>query len=186
MKKEHLPLVIGLSIPVLLVVVLAAIIYVPRLYLKPQFDFVYATGSYPSYVDREGKIRVDYTVVNDRLVKMTVPVEISSDPQDRYYYSLRESTPPIFYHYDVSEQKNIPLSEAEVVALHLNPAQEAPDGFKIGYGRDSDDIFESIFGGRDYSERVLTKGSVSIPLNLVKPGEQYYSSDFDFIGWVAS
>lgn len=183
MKKEQLPLIIGLTIPVLLVVVLAAIIYVPRLYVTPQFDFVYATGSYPVWIDPATKTRIEYRVVNDRLTKKVTPVAVESDPDKRDYYGVSETTPPDFYRYDVSENVNKVLSEEEALGLLLNPAKMAPDGFEVGYGQTNENIFESVFGGRDYSQQVLTKGSVGIPLNLVGESNRYYG-EFNFIGWL--
>lgn len=183
MKKEQLPLIIGLAIPVLLIAVLAAIIYVPRLYVKPSFDFVYAVGSYPVSLDSEAKTRVEYSVVNDRLKKTTSPAEVSLDPNDKYYYGLHVTTPPDFYRYDVTEHKSISLSEEEILQLTLDPNEAAPDGFKMSYGQEGDDIFSSLFGGRDYAKRILVKGTVSVPLNVVS-GSDRYGSEFHFIGWL--
>jgi hypothetical protein len=44
--KKNLPLTIGLSIPVLMIVFIAASIYLPRLSAtQPQFSFLYTSGN---------------------------------------------------------------------------------------------------------------------------------------------
>lgn len=83
----------------------------------------------------------------------------------------------------MSESKNIPLTEQEVIQMILDPSLKGPDGFRVNYGYDRDNIFEAVFGGRDSSQRVLEKGSVSVKINLVSDADRY-GYDFDFIGWV--
>lgn len=174
--KQNLPLVIGLAIPVVLVVALAAIIYVPRLYLKPTVDFVYAVGSYPTYINNAENTRTEYRLVNGRLTKTVSPYTA-----EKPYYDTE--SPPEFYRYAVAENKNTPLTEQEITQLNLDPSVEAPDGFKVNNAYSRDNIFEAVFGGRDSSQQVLEKGSVAVKINLVSDADRY-SYDFDFIGWV--
>ncbi|MEK7161699.1 MAG: hypothetical protein AAB729_03350, partial [Patescibacteria group bacterium] len=43
-NKKNIPLIIALCIPVLMVLVLAAVIYLPGLGKKPAHNFIYMTG----------------------------------------------------------------------------------------------------------------------------------------------
>lgn len=177
MKKENLPLIIGLAIPVLMVIVLVAVIYLPRLYIKPTYNFVFATGSYPTYQDNATKEKTEYTVIDGRLTK-----DISAIV---YHFSTYYSeNSPKFYRYNVTEKKTLPISDKEVMRLSLDPSQTSPDGFVLNYGTQVDNVFEGLFGGgRDYSQHVLEKGSVSIPITLPLTDDRY-SSNFHFVGWI--
>ena len=175
-KKENLPLIIGLSLPVLMVIVLVAVIYIPRLYTKPTYDFIYTVGSYPVYYNSEPQEKIEYMIIDEKLQK-----DISSLTVMPKYYA---DYTPNFYRYSVTENRSIPLSDEEVMRLKLDPSKKSPDGFVLNYGVEVDNVFEGIFGeGRDHSQRVLEKGSVSIPISIPSVIGRYSTNVF-FVGWI--
>lgn len=179
MKKENIPLVVGLAIPVILVVILGLVIYMPRLFIEPQYDFIYAVGDYPSYVNAATNQQIEYTVFNGELIKRVTPYD-----REKKVYQTNDTE---FYRYDVSAKNNIRLADEDVMRVDLDTAKKSPDGFELNYGNDAENIFEGIFGGgRDYSERVLEKGAVALPVNLTGAGgiDYSYRNDWHFIGWV--
>ena len=177
LKKENIPLAVGLALPVLLVLVLAAVIYVPRLYVKPQYDFVYAVGDYPQYFNDIDKTVTTYRIVDEQVRKEVVPYAQLGDQN-----WPRLNVGPQFYRYDVTEEKSVPLNESELMQIRLNPSQKSPDGFELNYGRGDENVFEAVFGGRDYSERVLEKGSVGVAVNI-EGDNNNYDYRFHLIGW---
>lgn len=44
MIKKNITLVIGISIPILMILFVAGSIYFPRLFIKPHFNFLYVSG----------------------------------------------------------------------------------------------------------------------------------------------
>ncbi len=60
--KKNIPLIVGIAIPLVMIILVGASIYIPRLYVKPQTNFLYQTGG-DYYTSRE------YVVDNGTLVK---------------------------------------------------------------------------------------------------------------------
>ena len=179
MKKENIPLVVGLAIPVLMVIALAAIIFLPRAYVQPQYDFVYSTGDYPVYINDSDNTRTEYRVVNN-----TIEKDVTPDQSEQRF--PRYDAPPKFYRYSVAEQRSQELNSEELLSLTVDPAKESPDGFRLTYAREHDNFLEAFFGGRDRSQQVLAKGSVSIEVQLTTGAKSsnYYWRDSGFIGWI--
>ena len=71
--KKNIPLIFAISIPVLMVIGIALSIYLPTLFVKPEYDFLYSIGGDYSY-------RNEYAVENGKLVKkpVTLPNTITT------------------------------------------------------------------------------------------------------------
>lgn len=171
MKLKHLPLIIGIGLPILCVAVLSAVIYIPQQSLKPAHDFVYSnrTGySDPSYT---------YSVVNGKVTRNV-----------RNGYNTDASLSPDaetggIYLYDVETDTVRPLLWAEAKTLSFEPSHLSSDGYKVEYGSRNSGIFE-LFGNSDRNNLYVTKGNVRRALVGIA-GDQYrYSYGFTFIGWV--
>ena len=175
MDSKKIPLIIGLSLPVFLVIALAAILYLPRFYVKPSYDFLYANGNYPSYYDANTSAQVAYTIADSRLTKQSLPLE----PKEKPWVS--NLNPPQFYRYSVLEERSVPLSSEEAMNLRLNINPESPDGFTLK--RSGENLFEAIFAGGNYGQKSLSKGTVSFPVDLVENSTYGYDRQ-QFIGWV--
>ena len=63
--KKNIPLILGLSIPILMILFVAGSIYLPGLFVQPKFNFLYAMGD-DYYYGRH------YSVQNGRLIKNEV------------------------------------------------------------------------------------------------------------------
>ena len=177
MNKANLPLIIGLSIPVIMVAILAAVIYIPKAYIQPEHDFIYAVGDYPIYTDPARNIQIEYTVSGGKLLAKETPYIHENKP-----YNTND---PEFFRYSVTEKTNTPLAKETVQQLALDPSSKSPDGFELGYARSQDNIFESMFGGRDYSQRVLKKDSVAVGIELLpNRSNTYYDRQINLVGWV--
>jgi hypothetical protein len=155
---KNTSLVIALALPVALVVVLAAFLYLPRLWVQPQHNFIYST-SYDLY-----------RVENNRVVKK--PDSNSS------YYSYMNNVGGI-YLYDVQTQTSRELSLAEAQGYSLSSDQTSPDGFIMEEDYGSGGLLGEIFGGGGYSNyHYLRKGNVTVKLNIST------NNYVTFIGWV--
>jgi len=164
-KKKNIPLIVALSIPVLMVAVITVSIYVPTLFIKPQFDFIYSTGENYCYINR-------YSVVNQKVAQNQGKKNNETD-------YCRNSPDPRLFYFDVESftSNEIQLSEAQKYSL--DNRLKSPDGFEVAHGNHSFDLF--FFGGSSYNDKYLKKGAFSRKIATMKP---YYYYNFKFLGWV--
>ena len=162
---KNVPLIIALSIPVLMVTLIAVSIYLPTMFVKPQFDFIYSTDDGYCHYRK-------YLVINSKIIEEEnqKPTENNVCKHDRnprlYYYDIQLNTP-----------KEITLEEAQ--KFFIDNRAQSPDGFEIVSGDRSFDIF--FFSGSSYYDKYLKKGTYTRKLNTP---HDYYYYDFRLIGWV--
>ena len=173
MNKKNLPLYIALAIPVLMILVVAGFIYLPGLGKKPQYNFLYMTGSnsYYYYGDRE------YSVTNRHLTHNELPT--STQPSN--YKPVGE---PHFYVYDTAKDTATEINFAQAQAYRLDSSNTSPDGYTVERGNYSGGglFFGGISG--DYNSWFIKGHNRSRKLNLKLTGPDYYN--FQFLGWVVS
>ena len=97
--KKNIPLILSLSIPILMIIFVAASIYLPGIFIKPKYDFIYITG--------DSDYRQEYTVKNNKLVYYPIR------KPDYYTPSLKETK---IFLYNVNHDKNREISFEEVAA----------------------------------------------------------------------
>ena len=171
MIKKNISLVLGVSIPILMILFVAGSIYLPGLFIQPRFNFLYISGS-DGYYYNNGQ---QYSVQNDRLVKNeTKQLENQNYNQPRGEAKL--------FIYDVVKNESEQISFEDGQKLNLDSSIKSPDGFEVVYGSRGDDFFPFFFSSRtDYNTRYLKGHNVSKKLN-VQLSESYY--DFWFLGWI--
>src|SRR3990167_3813581 len=162
--KEKLPLIVGILIPILLILFVVVSVYLPSLFVKPKYDFVYTTNA-----------RYDYDV-------KVLDGKISATPRynDQYYSGnqYRRTPPePTFFVYDVTADKSKSISLAQAQTYNLDSSNKSPDGFTVGRNEsDGYSFFPFFYGSSQRGVYLQGKG-----LNR-KIQDQYY--DFQFLGWV--
>ena len=158
-KKETLPLIIGIGLPLLLIAYVAATVYLPSLFNKPLYDFVYATG----YDSR-------YVTVENQTVKL--------NQKPSYYPNEASRSPEVdLYYYDVSRESSKLISLEEAQTHKLDPSEKSPDGYVVSNDRDrSYSFFPFFYGGSDRGTYLTGHG-----VNK-RVSEKYY--DLKFLGWV--
>lgn len=160
--KKNIPLILGVSIPILMILFVVASIYLPGIFIQPKYNFIYISGGYD----------LVYSVSGGKIIKAT-PLNPPYRP------SLEEK----LYFHDVLENKSKEISYEEAQKYNLDPNIESPDGFQVTYGTSSGGFFPFFFySGTDYDTRYLTGHNVNKKLNILKSG--LYSDSFRFLGWV--
>lgn len=170
---KNIPLIIGVTLPVFMIIFTAAAIYIPGYFAKPPtVDFVYVTGD--EYYDCEW----DYRVINGRLTRIARPESVIS--------KRNQTMPvcdPVFYVHDVSADKSKSMTFAEASGLQLDPGSMSPDGYEVVRGSGGED-FPFFFDGNNYDEVYLRGHSWSKKMNITYVSQQYYHYNFSFLGWV--
>jgi len=162
-KKKNIPLVVALSIPVFMIVVIAISIYLPALFIKPQFDFIYGTGRY-------GYCNYRYSVQNGKIVQK----EINDELQNNVCRNQRD---PRLYYYDAQSSASREITFDQARQYTLDSRAKSPDGFEVVRGSRSFDVF--FFSTSSYYNRYLKKGAFSRRVL-----DSSYYNDFQFMGWI--
>lgn len=143
------------SVPLGIIVILIGLIYLPRLFANPTYDFIYCEGY--SCLDRYS---VDPATNTVRQV-----------PEDR-----RFSAEASLRYYDASRDATRPISQTEAESYRLDPMSKSPEGYELELSTGSGGF---LFWG-DYSrEWHLKKGMITKPISLGNS-----NSDKQFVGWV--
>ncbi len=170
-SKKNISLIIGLAIPVLMIVLVAASIYLPGLFApQPRVNFLDVTGDNeyqgPAYVVERGT-----------LVKRDVTYSAHNTPEV-----------PRFFVYDVLINESAEVSFEDAQKLRLDPNLESPDGYAVAYGGMTHGVFPFYFSeDRDYDSLYLQGHNASKKLKLQRPMDgrySHYRNRARFLGWV--
>lgn len=167
LSKKNAPLIIGFLIPILMVLFVAASIYLPGLFLQPKYNFLYSTGG-DYYGSRS------YFVSNGHLAE---------SPQPTPYPNYKPSPSPQLYIHDVTTNMSTSISFQDAAALTLDPSAESPDKYRLEDGINSGGIFPFFWYDRDNNSKYLVGHNVSKKLNVNSGGSSYYDA-IHFLGWV--
>ena len=168
-NKQNLPLILGISLPVLMILFVVGSIILPGMFTQPETNFLFTVddryyGNYRRYAVENGKVA-------ER------PAPAVTDRESEFY---KEGTARI-YLYDAAKDstKQIDLQEAQTYTLSTE--SKSPDGFEVTMGS-GDGGFPFFFGGSNYGERYLKGHGVSRRINT--GSESTYYGNFYFLGWI--
>ncbi len=184
--KENLVLVLGLTLPLLLIVLFFFASILPKMLGEPpQYAMLFVSTNY-QYNDKVDYI-LDFDIDNERVV-----VKLK-DKEDKKYSS--ERTEKLFV-YDGKSQtvreikvddsgliKNVEVPVAEASKMVVDSSRISPDGYTFSgrqYG--SRGLIGGLFGGSGRSNHRIVKGNVSYKLPINWP--RYYYNQLTFLGWV--
>jgi len=160
--KDKLPLFVGIGLPLLLVAYIVLSTYIPSLFVKPKYNFIYATGYYYNY---------NISTVNGKIT-------VSPTYSDNQSYS--NTSTPTFYLYDVSNDKSTQITTGQTQAYNVDPSNKSPDGFTVetsyGGGGFFPFWYDSYDGGYYLKGHGLNK-------KIQILGDTY---QFKLIGWVTN
>ncbi|MDP3883173.1 MAG: hypothetical protein Q8Q48_03915 [Candidatus Staskawiczbacteria bacterium] len=174
--KGNLSLIFGVSIPILMIIFVAASIYIPQMFIKPEYNFLYLSGNNTcSHVAGNNQI---FSVKNGKVVNNLSGLPNLTD--QILQYCLSRSSEIKFYLYDMKAEKTSEVSFAYAQTLNLDPALESSDGFQIIKGTYSGGIFPFFYSNSDYNSRYVQGHNISKKINT-QQGSYY---NFTFLGWV--
>lgn len=172
-NKKNIPLYIALAIPVLMIVLVAAFIYLPGIGQKPKENFVYMTGNAPYYY---GPGSSGYYVSSGKLIYTPPPTANPPLPKP-------DTLQPHFYVYDVAKDQATEITFEQAQNYSLDSSNTSPDGYTIERGNGGGGDF--FFGGApgDYNNWYIKGHNRSRKLNLKLTGNYSYGDNFQFLGW---
>lgn len=155
-------LILLFAIPIGIAILAAAIIYTPRLFANPKYDFIYSLCD--DYDCRES-----YSVDATRRVSQK---NISGRDYAGGAATIR------YYDADTDATRSLTLEEAQ--RYRLDTSSKSPDGYSLSR-EDTGGGF--LFWGDDDEGWYLKKGLQKKSVELSTAGS-YYSRDINFLGWV--
>lgn len=155
--KKHLKEILLLfSVPIGIIILIVAFLYVPRLFANPTYDFIYCEG---------------YSCDNRFSVDPNGTLAVSSETDSYSYYNDYS-----LHYYDVQRDATRPLHISEATRYQLDATSKSPDGYTLKHHSSGGGL---LFLGNYQDSWSLSKGIVSKPLTLDTRG-----GDNIFIGWV--
>ena len=193
--KDNFVLVIGLTLPVLLIVGFMVATNLPQtLSDPPKYDLVFSTIDYPPnantipvsvrFVVRDGVLKAQY---------VRTPVAPGGYPYNAWkklyiYDAKSRKVRQLTFGFPPDMDKIAGTTEEIVEAtrdLRLNTTLQSPDGYEISYdGYSHSGLLNEVFWGGSYShEPQLKKGSSSVRLTTGDGNTSFYYGSIEFIGW---
>jgi hypothetical protein len=166
MKKRNPSLIIGFSLPIAMIVIVAVSIYIPPLFIHPQYNFVYSADTNYSQVDT-------YSVGQTRHLEEGARV-ISGD--------MPAGKPQLYLH-NITTNESTPISYEVASKLTLDASTQSPDGFTVQAGSNASGFFPFFDGGSYQSSQYLVGHNASKKLN-VKTFSASYDNSIHFLGWI--
>jgi hypothetical protein len=157
MEKKNISLLIAVTLPILTTLLIAATIYLPRLFIQPKDSFLYISPS-----DRYKNIQ--YGIANNKLIQAVAPT------RKHTFHSAKQT--PKFYIYDSEKDQSEEISFEQAQTLTLNKHQTSPAGFTVTCKNSS----------HYCNTRYLSGHNMKKPLNLQLNTDDRYNS-FRFLGW---
>lgn len=194
--KDNFVLVVGLTLPILLMIGFIVFSTLPRsLSNPPQHDLIFAT---PDYSGSSNTLPVTVMlVVKDGVLKAQY-TRLAPAPGGGYYGGGWKK----LYRYQAGPQtvRELPFGIPPDIAaiaqtredvveatkdLKLDTTLRAPDGYELDYrsGR-SGGLLTDIFGGSSSREPRLRKNASSVRLRTGDGRTSFYAGNVEFIGWV--
>lgn len=182
-RSSKISLIIGLSLPAIMVAIIAGLVFLPGKSLNPGMDFIYVVGPYPSYTTRSGDTITEHELsIKDGKVLYAAT---SYNGRDGYAsYPPEKVMAPRFFIHHTATNTNKEISLEEISKLHLSPDRKSPDGFTLTLGKQSYGVFPFFFDrGTDWEHAYLSTEHASKEITLVSEASiNYY--EVQLVGWV--
>jgi hypothetical protein len=189
--KDNLVLVVGLTLPILLMAGFLLASALPGRLDPPKYDLLFSTNEYPNppipitlrLVVKDGVLTAQYT---------PLPVPRGAYPNGNwkklFRYQASSGTVRELSFGLPTDMESITGTREEVVeatkGLRLDTTVQAPDGYELGFGTGrGGGLLLDIFGGSRNYEARLRKGGRSIPIPPVA-GTAFVNGGVEFVGWV--
>lgn len=179
----NISLIVGLSLPAIMVAIIAGMVFLPSKSLNPTTDFMYVVGQYPSYSTRNGEniIQHDFAIKDGKLIDL----QTSYSAKSEYLYPPDKSSAPRFFIHHTKDNTNEELSFEDMSKLKLSSSTISPEGFTLTFGKRSYGIFPFFFDGNndDREHAYLSTNRASKEITLISDTSITYYA-FQLVGWV--
>ncbi len=182
MKNKNLPLIVGIALPIVFIIIISVVIFLPSFFIKPQYNFIYALDN--NYYAYNQSYKNTFGVENGKIV--SVPISAPLNLPRREVVNYLGDYPKI-YLYNVKNGTSHEIGFAEAEKLSLDAGPSSPDGYSISYEYGNYGFFDLIGGNNNSNGYFIYKGNAKKRLlGFVDDNSRYYgsNSNFKIIGWI--
>lgn len=199
MKKENIPFYVAIGAPILLVLIIGALSYMPKVFSKSDYNFLYSENS----ANNQYAFRGNDCIVYEKYYQISADGSISL--RDFYIAESGEEDPeivrmkacggqpmvfrsaPDLYVFDFETNTSRKIAVDQLPDIKILDINTSPDGYRVSTRYSSGSLLD-IFGGSDNRSGVFLIKNGN-PVRRIETetstNESYYSeNDFRFIGWV--
>lgn len=193
--NKNIKLILAISLPFLIILFLVGSVLLPKLFFKPNYDFLYTVDPYCLDNDcRYGYYGYKYSnwnpykVIDGVLTREDVlPTYTQQDMNGIKLTLTIKAVYPKIYRYSVAKDSFNEISLAEAQKIPLIGAGSDPDGTVVINDQRSAGIIGEVLGGNSsHGGMYLKNGSFSKKIIVENGGQNnyYYNSNFRLLGWV--
>jgi len=194
--RENIVLVIGVSMPIVVVVLFLAATYVPRLFVDPpQYDFLFAKSAYSPDSTR-WRYEVDVDV--ERRLRIQAALNDSKRPSNSKRLFLYEHSsdnvreiriptpaPPATAEADEEAEVRVLVEIPELSDSIIDSRRVAPDGYEFAKPRRTGGALFGLFYRQHGAEITISRNGAVIEVNSGEDDNLYfYSDNITFLGWL--
>ena len=179
MNNKNLPLIVGIALPVVFIIIISVVIYLPALFVNPAHNFLYSIST-DYYAYNQGYANT-FSVKNNHLV--LVPSQQLTRVGDVYKDTAFRADMPPLYEYDLKTDTSHEISFEEASKLTLDPGPSSPDGYQVKYEYNNDGVFELFGSSGTRNSFYISKGSSQKRLSGLSGNQSWYEGNFKLIGW---
>ncbi len=174
--KKHIPLIIGISLPIIFIIIISVTIFTPSLFIKPEHNFLYTVDD--TYYSYNQSYKNTFTVTADHISLKPLP----TPPNATGTLMIDQ---PTLYLYDVKTDTSHQITFDEAKNYTVDAGPSSPDGYLVKYESNNDGIFELFGSNRNSNGYFIEKGSGKKPLTGVSNGARYYyEGNLHLIAWI--
>ncbi len=181
--KDNLIIIISFSLPIVFILVMLGVVYIPSYYVKTDYNFIYLTCKDSGYSNGEpicNFIKNNYRIENNKLVVQEIGQD--QDINGNKILDKDENKEVKFFKHNNKENLSTELTIEELEKLNINPKITSDDGYEVVNKNSYGGPFSSG-GERQY---YLVKDNLSKKLDLKLPNNEFYYGDnnYKFLGWI--
>jgi len=180
-RKRNIIVAVAFLLPILFIVVIVAITYIPSVLLKTDYNFLYATCDDEYRYDCNIYLNNVYGVKDGKI--MINQIDPNADFNYNEVKDINENIKTRIFLYDTKTETSREITPAEAEKLNLSELATSPDGVSVSSGYDyNESVF--FFGGGSQYGQYLVKGKNRREINLIGNNDYYYNRNFKFVGWI--
>ncbi|MES2436620.1 MAG: hypothetical protein V4519_01295 [Patescibacteria group bacterium] len=176
--KKNLPLIVGLALPFVFILLIAVVVYLPNVFIKPQHDFLYTMADRNNY-NYNTVYKNTYAIENGGLVQRPVELPKLNENDTRVIIDA-----PKLYRYNVKDSTNKEISFTEAQSLKIDVGPSSPDGYIVAYRYNHNGVFELFGSNGNNSGYFISKGKGGKKLIGLDSAGYYYENNFTLLGWI--
>lgn len=164
-------LLLFLLIPSLVIALVAAFLWLPSVFAKPAYDFIY------SYCPEFNRCDDDFTVSSEGYV-----TQRQTERRTSVYTDYDRKTTTLYYH-DTVKNATRQINIDEVKRYKLNTSSVSPDSYRLQRANGEGASGFLFWGDSGDYGWYLKNGAKKKKVDMAS-GIDYYSDSVNFLGWV--